>query len=81
MEMVNLEKFEITTLILYYLIFIAGRSWFYPVETVRWYKGQDDELIGVPLFKFVCLMKPLINKVYNNNRPVLRNIVFNSIRC
>ena len=79
--MVNLEKFKITVLILYFLIFIAGRAWFYPTQALGWYKGMDDDLIGIPLMKFVFIMKPMLNKAYNKKRPVGRNIIFNLIRC
>lgn len=54
------------------MVFIAGRSWLYPTEVLRWYKGMDDDLIGIPLLKYVYVMKPMINKVYNKKRPVVR---------
>ena len=74
-----MRKLDGAFIALYTLLTIV-RVILYPQDTYNYYVGSfPDEALSCKYFCFV--MKILINKQVHYERPILRNIVFDAVRC
>ena len=74
-----IDNLETNLVYLYFIGFVLARAWIYPSETNLWYNGQDTLWLSAD--RFCNIMKVLCNKEAHLKRPLLRNIVFNALRC